>query len=116
MHPAQPVDLLHSPKNCISQILVLVLKNRSNEIRSNEIRISQELPVHLLFFCSKDSLTIYKGGVKDPNEIISGPLCGDFPNPSQFVSEGNEIFLEFPADSYTTDRGFRIKYDVSGKP
>ena len=85
MHPAQPVDLLHSPKNCISQILVLVLKNRSNEIRSNEIRISQELPVYLLIFCSKDSLTIYKGGVKDPNEIIRGPLCGDFPNPSQFV-------------------------------
>ena len=69
-----------------------------------------------IVFCSKDSLTIYKGGVKDPNEIISGPLCGDFPNPSQFVSEGNEIFLEFLADSYTTDRGFRIKYDVSGKP
>ena len=29
----------------ISQILVIVLKNRSNEIRSNEIRIRQELPV-----------------------------------------------------------------------
>ena len=35
-------------KNRISQILVIVLKNRSNEIRSNEIRIRQELPV-LLF-------------------------------------------------------------------
>ena len=68
-----------------------------------------------IFFCSKDSLTIYKGGVKDENEIISGPLCGDFPNPSQFVSKSNEIFLEFLADSYTTDRGFRIKYNVSGE-
>ena len=32
-------------KNRISQILVIVLKNRSNEICSNEIRIRQELPV-----------------------------------------------------------------------
>ena len=32
-------------KNRISQILVIVLKNRSNEISSNEIRIRQELPV-----------------------------------------------------------------------
>ena len=32
-------------KKRISQILVIVLKNRSNEIRSNEIRIRQELPV-----------------------------------------------------------------------
>ena len=29
----------------MSQILVIVLKNRSNEIRGNEIRIKQELPV-----------------------------------------------------------------------
>ena len=36
---------IFSPKNRISQILVIVLKNRSNEIRSNEIRIRQELPV-----------------------------------------------------------------------
>ena len=34
-------------KNRISQILVIVLKNRSNEIRSNEIRIRRELPVHV---------------------------------------------------------------------
>ena len=60
-------------------------------------------------------MTLYNGLAKDENEIISGPLCGDFPNPSQFVSTSNEIFLEFIADSYTTDRGFRIKYDVSGK-
>ena len=39
---------IFSPKNCISQILVIVLKNRSNEIRSNEIRIRQELPVPIL--------------------------------------------------------------------
>ena len=31
-------------KNRISQILVIVLKNRSNEIRNNEIRIRRELP------------------------------------------------------------------------
>ena len=31
--------------NNISTILVIVLKNRSNEIRNNEIRIKQELPV-----------------------------------------------------------------------
>ena len=36
---------MNSPKNSISQILVIALKNRSNEIRSNEIRIRQELPV-----------------------------------------------------------------------
>ena len=36
---------INSPKNSISQILVIALKNRSNEIRSNEIRIRQELPV-----------------------------------------------------------------------
>ena len=36
---------IYSPKNRISQILVIVLKNRSNEIRSNEIRIRRELPV-----------------------------------------------------------------------
>ena len=34
-----------SLKNRISQILVIVLKNRSNKIRSNEIRIRQEPPV-----------------------------------------------------------------------
>ena len=59
-------------------------------------------------------MTLYNGKDKDA-EIISSPLCGDFPNPSQFVSTSNNIFLEFLADSYTTDRGFRIKYDVSGK-
>ena len=32
-------------KNRISQILVIVLKNRINEICSNEIRIRRELPV-----------------------------------------------------------------------
>ena len=31
--------------NRISYILYIVLKNRSNEIGSNEIRIRQELPV-----------------------------------------------------------------------
>ena len=67
-----------------------------------------------IIFCSKDSLTLYNGKDKDA-EIISSPLCGDFPNPSQFVSTSNKIFLEFIADTYTTDRGFRIKYDVSGK-
>ena len=36
---------INSPWNCISQILVIVLKNCSNEIRSNEIHIRQELPV-----------------------------------------------------------------------
>ena len=36
---------MFSPKNHNSQILVIVLKNRSNEIRSNEIRIRRELPV-----------------------------------------------------------------------
>ena len=39
------VTKLLAQKNCISKILVIVLKNRSNEIRSNEIRIRQELPV-----------------------------------------------------------------------
>ena len=34
--------------NHIGQILVIVLKNRSNDIRSNEIRIKRELPVVLL--------------------------------------------------------------------
>ena len=34
--------------NRISQILVIVLKKRSNEIRSNEIRIRQEPPVHTI--------------------------------------------------------------------
>ena len=37
---------INSPLNCISQVLVIVLKNRSNEIRSNEIRIRRELPVN----------------------------------------------------------------------
>ena len=36
---------INSPWNRISQILVIVLKNRSNEIRSNEICIRQEPPV-----------------------------------------------------------------------
>ena len=36
---------IFSPKNRIRQILVIVLKNRRNEIRSNEIRIRRELPV-----------------------------------------------------------------------
>ena len=35
----------NSQRNHISQILVIVFKNRNNEIRSNEIRIKQELPV-----------------------------------------------------------------------
>ena len=37
--------LLGPGKSRISQILVLVLKNGSNEIRSNEISIRRELPV-----------------------------------------------------------------------
>ena len=36
---------IFSPKNRISQILVIVLKNCSNEIHSNEIPIRRELPV-----------------------------------------------------------------------
>ena len=36
---------IFSPKNRIIQILVIVLKNRSNKIRSNEIHIRQELSV-----------------------------------------------------------------------
>ena len=36
---------INSPQNRISKIIVVVLKNRSNKIRSNEIRIRQELPV-----------------------------------------------------------------------
>ena len=36
---------IFSPKNRISQILAIVLKNRSNEIFSNEVRIRRELPV-----------------------------------------------------------------------
>ena len=42
---------MFSPKNGISQILVIVLINRSNEICSNEIRIRRGPPVlHLLVF------------------------------------------------------------------
>ena len=37
--------LLGPGKIRTSQILVIVLKNRINEIRSNEIRIRRELPV-----------------------------------------------------------------------
>ena len=36
---------INSLLNRISQILVIVFKNRINEIRSNEIRIRQEHPV-----------------------------------------------------------------------
>ena len=38
---------IFSPKNRISQILVIVLKNRINETRSNEIRIRRELLVYI---------------------------------------------------------------------
>ena len=38
---------IFSPINRISQTLVIVLKNHSNEIRSNEICIRRELPVML---------------------------------------------------------------------
>ena len=45
------MDFFLQLNNRISQILVIVLKNRSNEIRSNEIcsneiRIRQKLPVN----------------------------------------------------------------------
>ena len=40
---------IFSPKHRISQILVIVLKNRSNEIRSNEIRIRRELPLEAIY-------------------------------------------------------------------
>ena len=36
---------MNSLYNRISQILAIALKNRNNEICSNEIRIRQELPV-----------------------------------------------------------------------
>ena len=38
------VTKLIAYENRIRQILVMVLKNRSNEIGSNEIRIRRELP------------------------------------------------------------------------
>ena len=38
---------INGPLNRISQILVIVLKNRSYEIRSNEIRIRREPPVKI---------------------------------------------------------------------
>ena len=49
---------INSPKNSISQILVIALKNRSNEIRSNEIcsnelRMRRELPV-CFYFMQRD--------------------------------------------------------------
>ena len=47
-------------KNRISQILVIALKNRSNEIRSNENRIRRELPVlmlcHMLYILCKSEV------------------------------------------------------------
>ena len=51
--------LLGPGKIRISQILIIVLKNRSNEIRINEIRIRRELPV-----CQKIQLSVSCGTQK----------------------------------------------------
>ena len=55
---------MNSPKNRISQILVIVLKNRSNEIRRNEIRIRREPPV---FYKIKTKLSGTKDHGKSEN-------------------------------------------------
>ena len=39
-------DRINKIKSALGKFLVMVLKNRSNEIRINEIRIRRELPVY----------------------------------------------------------------------
>ena len=69
-----------------------------------------------------DSLTIYNGGLKTSPKI--GSFCGDTPNttnkgvgtnPSEFVSTSNQLYFVFKANSYSNDRGFRIRYEKTGK-
>ena len=59
---------MNSPKTRISQILVIVLKNRSNEIRSNEILIRQELPVYILR-ASSDTYLMWLLGADHENTV-----------------------------------------------
>ena len=72
-----------APKNRISQILVIVLKNRSNEIRSNEIRIRQEPPENRNGHCA----FILSGA-----DINNGPL----PAQSTFIAQ---IFIDLFGNS-----------------
>ena len=66
-------------------------------------------------YYSHDSLTIYNDEFANSAKKQSGhPVCGDT-NPSQFVSSSKVMFFEFIADSYTNDRGFRIRFEKTGK-
>ena len=59
---------------------------------------------------SSDILKVYEG----PN--VHGSLIDTYSGdntPSPIVSNGNNMYLRFTSNSYTTDRGFKI--GVSGK-
>ena len=64
-----------------------------------------------LFF-SYDSLTIYDGG--SSTSLMMGKYCGDSIPPSH-VSSSNEILIHFHSDEATTEAGFQMEYNPTGK-
>ena len=80
---------INSPKNGSSQILVIALKNRSNEICSNEICIRRELPVLTMSWL--DIFLTF-------NQLYSPDARGQ----KTFFSHGNIYFYEkFSKVGYT---------------
>ena len=59
--------------------------------------------------CSKDSLAIYEG--TDGSGTLVGRKCGT--NTTQFLSQGNNLYLQFSSDGSGSAEGFRIFYVAS---
>ena len=64
------------------------------------------------FFSSWDSLTIYDGG--SSTSPIVGEYCGSSIPPSH-LSSSNEILIDFHSDMHSTEAGFQMQYNPTGK-